>query len=325
MSEIEKRKDDHINLVDQSQYINRDNRFHYEPLLGTHPDSNPRPLVFLDKKIDYPFWISSMTGGGSHSLEINQRMAKVCSRLKIGMGLGSCRVLFDDESKIKDFNLRSLIGDELPFYMNLGLAQVEEFVQKDQVDLVNEMSEKLSTDGVCIHINPLQEFFQPQGDQILISPLETLAKFVESFDGKIIIKEVGQGFGPKSLDVILGLNIDCIELSGFGGTNFTKLEKIRSGKTENDFESIGETSFDMLNFLNKNDKSIDIIVSGGVNNPLDAYYLKTISKNPTIIGQASNVLKHALIGEENLFQYILNFILKMRLAENYLTIKKKGL
>ncbi len=322
MSEINQRKDDHIDLVNLSQIESLDPRFNYEPLFGVHPHSNPDPFVFLGKVMNYPFWISSMTGGGRESEKLNKTMAEVCHELGIGMGLGSCRVLFEDASKISDFSLRNILGDQVSFYMNLGIAQIEEYLRDNRINDIIDMSSELQVDGMIIHINPLQEFFQPHGDKITKTPISIISEFMESYPLKVIVKEVGQGFGPKSLEALINLKVDGIELASFGGTNFTRLEKIRSNHSEVDFDFVGAGAIEMIKHLNNTKGKTDIIISGGMNNPLDCYYARSILEMNSVIGQASKILEFAKLGRKELKEYILGFITKMRLANNYLTIKK---
>ncbi len=323
MSEITSRKDDHIDLAIASQHNFRDDRFEYEPMYGVHPDFKPDPFIFLGKKMNYPFWISSMTGGGSDSKKYNEIFASVCGDLGLGMGLGSCRALMEDQSLIKDFDLRSLLGPEAPFFMNLGIAQIAELISNGELNKLNDVLGALQADGLIVHINPLQEFFQPEGDLIVERPIDIVEKLKMKFLGTIVVKEIGQGMGSRSLKALSDLEIDGLELAGFGGTNFTKLEQIRTKSPENEFEfqSVGEPAIEMIRCLNELKSSMDIIISGGMNDPLEAYYHQSLCNNNSVIGQAHKVLEMAQLGRENLKTYITRFVLKMRLAQNYLTIK----
>lgn len=300
----ESRKLDHIELALSAQTLRLevDQRFYYEPLFSPHPTPNADlSLTFLGKKLNAPLWISSMTGGVGPARHINQNLARICREFGLGMGLGSCRVLLHDDTYLKDFNLRPILGDDLPLFANLGIAQVEQLMEKQSLhQKLNDLITKLDADGLIVHINPLQEWFQPEGDRLKRAPLETLLKLCEIFKHKIIVKEVGQGLGPKSLKALMDLPISAIELAAFGGTNFTKLEQLREKNVNmKSFSKVGQTAPEMVSILNSlvkissDYKQKQIIISGGVENILDGYYLRENLSFTSVIGQAKNFLTHA--------------------------------
>jgi isopentenyl-diphosphate delta-isomerase len=161
---MEDRKKDHIELAFKSQtkVLEGDKRFIYEPMLNAHPTETLSPFLFLGKELRTPIWASSMTGGTALAKKINENIARVCKDYGMGMGLGSCRTLLDDDTYLQDFNVRQFIGDSLPFYANLGVAQVDLLLQQHKTDKIKRLMDKLSTDGLIVHVNPLQEWFQPE-------------------------------------------------------------------------------------------------------------------------------------------------------------------
>lgn len=332
----ETRKRDHIELTKlaQTSGFEVDSRFFYEPMLAAHPNSDfDISTTFLGKKIAAPFWISSMTGGVGEARHINQNLAKVCSEFSLGMGLGSCRNLLESDKYFEDFNLRPILGSDLPFFANLGIAQVEELVSLGEVKKIFDIISKLDADGLIIHVNPLQEWFQPEGDRFSKSPIETITKFCEqnsSYNKKIIVKEVGQGIGPRSLKALLDLPVHAIELASFGGTNFSKLEVLRSSGIETKgiaaLTKVGHTSIEMIEILNSLLKSNpkytekQIIISGGIENFLDGFYLQELLAFTSIIGQAKNFLAHSENYEE-LKTFTHGQIEGLKMARAFLTVK----
>ena len=167
------RKQDHINLSFQAQVdaIALDKRFFYEPMLAPHPAPDmDLGLDFLRKRMDAPIWVSSMTGGAKFAKVINQNLAKAVNEFGLGMGLGSCRNLLYDDKHFADFDVRHSIGDRL-LYANLGIAQIEHELATGSLQKVEELLKKLQVDGLIIHVNPLQEWIQPEGDKITQAPL----------------------------------------------------------------------------------------------------------------------------------------------------------
>lgn len=331
----ESRKMDHIDLANraQSKRIEVDDRFYYEPILAAHPSHETDiSLTFLGKKLKAPLWISSMTGGVGPARHINQNLARVAHEFGLGMGLGSCRVLLEDKSYFDDFNLRPILGPNLPLFANLGIAQIEKLILKNEINKVYDMISSLDADGLIIHINPLQEWFQPEGDRLKVSPLETLSKLCNQLKTKLIVKEVGQGMGPKSLKALLDLPIDAIELAAFGGTNFSKLEQIRSSGDElswmKSLSKVGHTAPEMVDMLNTllighpEYRQKKIIISGGIENVLDGVYLREKLVFDSVIGQAKNFLLHAENYSE-LKKFTAGEIEGLKIAKNYLALKQK--
>jgi len=338
------RKQDHIELAFDAQVFKNqlDNRFYYEPVLAAHPKTETKPFEFLGKQMNAPLWVSSMTGGTEWAKIINQNLAKVCGEYKLGMGLGSCRALLTDDDCLPDFDVRKFIGDQ-PLYANLGIAQLEQLIKAKQTKKIDELLKKLQADGLIIHINPLQEWLQPEGDRFEKSPLETIKQLLETATYPIIVKEVGQGFGKESLEELLNLPLAAIDFAASGGTNFALLELKRSNQlSQNLFESlahIGHSAEEMVNFCNeiKSDyynnlkskvkyssrtiKCNQIIISGGVKTFLDGYYLTEKINFDAIYGQASGFLKHARGSYEELQAYTEGQLNGLKVAKQFLKVR----
>ncbi len=329
------RKRDHIQLafdarIEQSLV---DERFFYEPLLAPHPKNGGLPdFTFLEKTFCAPIWVSSMTGGTEWAYIINHNLARACREFGMGMGLGSCRsLLFSDES-LKDFDVRKLIGDELPLFANLGVAQVEQLLASGELWRVKALLDKLQADGLIIHVNPLQEWLQPEGDRFEKAPLQTITSFLEKMETPVIVKEVGQGMGYESLKALFQLPLAAIDFAASGGTNFARLELLRSDKVKQEIFSqlahIGHTAVEMVHFTNKivaelGDKirCRQVIISGGVQNFLDGYYLTNKLNLPSVYGQASGFLKHARGSYEELAEYIESQVQGLALASSFLKVR----
>jgi len=98
--------------------------------LGFHTGGEIRPVQFLGKILKVPMWVSSMTGGTAQARNINTNLARACREFGMGMGLGSCRILLQNDEHLPDFDMRNVIGDELPFYANIGIVQLGEHVDR---------------------------------------------------------------------------------------------------------------------------------------------------------------------------------------------------
>jgi isopentenyl-diphosphate Delta-isomerase len=329
---MENRKKDHIELAFQSQtpkeYL--DSRFVYEPMLAAHP-AGLTPFPFLGKTFRVPFWASSMTGGTELAVKINRNLASACKEFGFGMGLGSCRIILDDDTYFPDFDMRDIIGDELPLYANLGICQVEWLLENNHAHKISELVKRLRADGLIIHVNPMQEWFQDEGDVLKYPPIDTIKQALDTCKFPIIIKEVGQGMGQASLSELLKLPLAAIEFGAFGGTNFAKVELLRNPSASKElFEPlslVGADAYQMLDDINdiyvkeKGFKCKQLIISGGIKSFLDGYYCIQKSPFPAVFGQASAFLKYAKEDYSQLQTYITQQIKGYEMALAYLRVK----
>ena len=330
------RKKDHIELafLSQVEQADIDRRFYYEPLLSPHPPSAGTlpEFSFLGKKLKTPIWVSSMTGGTQWARTINHHLARACRDFGMGMGLGSCRSLLFNDDTLPDFDVRNVIGDDLPLYANLGIAQVEQLAEKNELYRLSALTDKLRADGLIIHVNPLQELMQPEGDRFKKAPLHTIETVLEKTHLPLIVKEVGQGMGPQSLRALFQLPLQAVDFAASGGTNFAKLELLRSSPAKKELfgqlAHVGHTAQEMVSITNElitglGDQMLcrQVIISGGVRNFLDGYFLIKKLNLPCVYGQASAFLQHARGSYEQLFDYVASQVEGLKIAYAFLKIK----
>lgn len=331
----ESRKKDHIELAFQSrvQAGELDGRFDYEPMLAAHPAPGSWPSqLFGGKTLRTPIWVSSMTGGTELARTINRNLARACAEFGMGMGLGSCRQLLYSSEHLADFNVRDTMGADMPLFTNLGVAQIEKLIDDGELGRIVDMIALLRADGLIIHVNPLQEAMQPEGDVFQRAPIETIQTVLEQLDVPLIVKEVGQGFGPASMRALLQLPLLAVEFAAAGGTNFAKLELLRSDIVRQQiFEKIatvGHTAADMLTFANEISLELgdscrvqNLILSGGVRDFLDGYYLLSFAHLPSVYGQASGLLAHARGDYADLQAFLQAQVRGLELARAFLQVK----
>lgn len=328
----EDRKKDHIEMAFKSvpNHISDLQDFYYEPMLAAHPNADDIDFSrdFLGYNLELPVWISSMTGGTEKAPVINTNLAMACEEFKMGLGLGSCRPLLEDDKRFSDFNVKHLMPNA-PLFTNFGIAQIEELVDKNSLGELERITSELKADGIIIHVNPLQEWNQPEGDRFKRAPLESIKSVLSQTNYPVIVKEVGQGFGPKSLKELMKLPLAAIEFGAYGGTNFTLLEHARllgqeSGKRSlrKEFGFVGHTAQEMVSLVNalksQDDKCQQFIVSGGVTSPIQAFLLLETLQANAVVGMASAFLKYAMDDYEELQNFVKEFRESFAMAKTYL-------
>jgi isopentenyl-diphosphate delta-isomerase len=247
------------------------------------------------------------------------------------MGLGSCRPLLENPKKYLDeFAVRSMIGSEQVLFANLGIAQIEKSIKSDETAKIEDLVGLLEADGLIVHVNPLQEWIQPEGDRIVNPPVDTIKSLLEKTDLQIIVKEVGQGMGPKSLNELMQLPV-IIEFGAYGGTNFSQLEinrrEVDDGTEMRELAYLGHTAEEMVAFFNDEKAQLGdvackgVIIAGGIKTYLDGYYFVKKLNHTAVYGQASSMLHHARISYQSLQEFITKQIDGYQLASELLTLR----
>ncbi len=331
------RKTHHLEMAEKAQVgmAQLNELFDYEPLLrGFEENLNIDSLEFGDKKMRAPLWISSMTGGTGKAGPINKNLALAAKEFGLGLGLGSCRPLMAGDEFFKDFHLRPLAGDDVIIFANFGIAQIEQYLEEGRGQELLEILKRLEVNGVFIHVNPLQEWFQSEGDRWFRSPLEVIADFKEllqSIGLFIGVKEVGQGMGPQSLQALWELEVDLIEFAAFGGTNFSKLEALREANSSELKERmrpdglcfVGHSAKEMVRHVNcliKESKrpAPRIIISGGVHSSLVGFYLLENLRTAGAFGMAKPFLEHATKDIDSLYAFVEGELDQYKMAKTFL-------
>ena len=330
---MEQRKNEHLELALSSQvsFDQVDERFNYEPLLGSHTKGEIPRVTFLGKTLKVPMWVSSMTGGTKLARTINTNLARACNEFGMGMGLGSCRILLEKEEYFPDFDMREIIGNDLPFYANIGISQLEKMLQDGSYPRIFDLVHRLRADGLIIHVNPIQEWLQTEGDVLKHPPIETIEEFLSLTQLKIIVKEVGQGMGPESISRLMKCSIEAFELAGLGGTNFARVELARSTVQQQELYSplafLGHSADEMMEIVNALVRAGNplgcrqIIISGGIRSFLDGYYYISKSLLPSIFGQAAGFLRFARGDYEDLRSFISDQVKGLAFARAFLQVK----
>ena len=320
------RKTDHIRLALEQQQLKADPRFYYEPLFGHQNFSEINlALDFLGKHFMAPLWISSMTGGTHLAETINRRLAEAVARFDLGMGLGSLRPLLEGRQSLRDFQVRPILGPERCLLGNIGIAQVDELWQKNDLQQLRDILEELQCDGVIVHINPIQEWYQPEGSLLHRPPLYILEDLLAELSLPVVVKEVGQGMGPQSLRALMELPLAAIELGAFGGTNFSAIEWERSKKLRpRELAQVGHGAEEMIGWINQWEggsiKCRQFIISGGVRSFLDGHYLMHRLRYPSIYGQASAFLAQAMQSQQALNDYVESQMMGLQMARSFLRV-----
>jgi len=185
--------------------------------------------LFLGKTLTMPLLISSMTGGVTESEKINQNLALAAQETGIAMGLGSMRAAIEDESIVHSFKVRNF-GPDILLFANLGAVQLNYGYGVKECRKAVELAE---ADGLILHLNPLQEALQPEGQTNFAGLLNKIEQVCGQLPVPVIVKEVGWGISEAVTRQLKNAGVAAIDVAGAGGTSWSQVEMYRS-KTETD-------------------------------------------------------------------------------------------
>jgi len=175
----------------------------------------------LGRRLSAPLIVSAMTGGTAAAAEVNRELARAAASLGIGLALGSGRRLLEDPGLVPTFLPAG--GERPPLLLaNLGAAQVRGRGGDARADQVVEL---LGADGLCIHLNPIQEAVQPEGEPTFSGVLDGIAAAVARLAPRpVVVKEVGFGLDPADVALLRQAGAAAIDVAGSGGTNWALIE-----------------------------------------------------------------------------------------------------
>lgn len=179
---------------------------------------------FLGKELSLPLMVSCMTGGYSGALAINRDLAAVCESARIALGVGSQRQALEESQYHRTFSIVRETAPTIPIVGNIGAAEVARM--KDPSAAL-KLAELVGADAFTVHLNPLQEFLQPEGNPSFRGVLEGIAMLVRSLPIPVIVKEIGSGLSPDVIRRLLDAGVRIIDVAGAGGTSWAGVEALR--------------------------------------------------------------------------------------------------
>lgn len=258
---------------------------------------------FLSKTLQAPILISSMTGGTEQAKTINCRLAIAAQKYGLAMGVGSQRIAVENPDVAHTFAVRSLAPDAV-LLANLGAIQLNYTYGVEQCLRVIEI---LEADALILHINPLQECIQPQGDTKFKGLLAKIQQLCQQLAIPVIAKEVGNGISVKMATKLIEAGVAAIDVAGAGGTSWAKVESERAetnlqrrlGRT---FADWGISTADCLVQIRQQYPDIPLIASGGLRDGIEV--AKAIALGADLAGLAFPFLQAASESESALDELI---------------------
>lgn len=180
--------------------------------------------TFLGHALRVPLIISSMTGGTSEAFRINRRLAEGAQATGIAMGLGSLRTALEVPHLVDTYRVRD-VAPEILLLANLGAVQLNTGFGPEECLRAVEL---VSADALILHLNPLQEALQAEGDVDWRGLLTKIEAICSRMVVPVIAKEVGWGISASVARQLVGAGIAAIDVAGAGGTSWSQVEMYRA-------------------------------------------------------------------------------------------------
>ncbi len=248
---------------------------------------------FLGRPLAFPLMVSCMTGGYADALAINRKLAAVCAASGIALGVGSQRQALEDARYHRSFSVVREVAPDIPVVGNIGAAEVG---RMKNADGAKRLVELIRADGFAVHLNPVQEFLQPEGNTDFRGILEGIAMLVKELPVPLIVKEIGAGISAQVARRLLDAGVRYIDVAGAGGTSWAGVETLRRKDRAfaEQFWDWGIPTAEALRAvaaLKNSARPFTLIASGGVGTGLHA--AKCIALGADIAASARPML-HAL-------------------------------
>ncbi|PTX63284.1 isopentenyl-diphosphate delta-isomerase [Melghirimyces profundicolus] len=247
---------------------------------------------FLGKRLKAPFLISSMTGGTKKARRINRNLASAAEARGWAMGLGSVRAALEHPETADTFNMRE-VAPSIPLLANLGAVQLN---YGYGVDHCRRAVEVTKADALILHLNSLQEVFQPGGNTDFRNLLQKIEDVASALEVPVGVKEVGWGIHGELARRLFDAGVAFVDVAGAGGTSWSQVEKYRSRdelrfQAARAFEDWGLPTADCLRDVRSLTPEGTLIASGGLKDGVEG--AKALALGANLAGYGRSLLRPA--------------------------------
>ncbi len=308
---IKERKKDHLDLTVSGQMQYRQPtgfeqyRLKHNALPETDFEKVSTEASLMGRSFSFPLFISSMTGGYTDAGSINERIAEFCESYNLPFGVGSQRIMLEDPDAVSSFSIVRKKAPSAFIASNIGGAQLIGGLPKEKLNI---LIDSIEADAVIVHLNPLQELMQPEGDRSFKGIKEGIAKLANDSPVPVIVKETGAGISGTVAEELLKAGVSVIDVAGAGGTSWSKVENRRKANKK-PLEMFNEWGLSTVGCIREVQRlrethTFEMIASGGIRSSFDMVKAFCLGADFTAAAQPiiKVLMEEGYEGLENLIQ-----------------------
>ena len=321
INHTQERKGDHIKICLEENVQAKHITTGFEDIFFVHrclPEIDREKIDLSTKlfnhKFSAPLIVGAMTGGTPEATKINKTIAEAVQELGVGMGVGSQRAAIEDAKLECSFVETRRKAPTAFLIANIGPPQLVQGWRSDKAQIAVNM---IDADALAIHLNPLQEAIQPEGETNYANALGKIKEIAASLNVPVFVKETGAGISAEDAKKLEEAGVKAIDVSGAGGTSWAAVEYYRAkAAKEEKGERLGETFWDwgiptaVSIFEVSNSVEVPIIASGGIRTGLDV--AKALALGASLVSISAPILRPATRSVDQVNETLGFFIEELR-------------
>ncbi len=319
----EERKLDHIQICLKENVQPRAATTGFEDVHLLHralPEINLREVdtasTLLGHSLSAPIIIGAMTGGTSEAAKINATLAEAAEELGIGMGVGSQRAALENPRLASTYEVARVKAPHIFLMANLGCPQ---FVKGYGVKEARRAVEMVKADALAVHLNPLQEAIQVEGQTDFNGALNRLRELAHALETPLVVKETGAGIAAEEAVALEEAGVKAIDVGGLGGTSWAAVEYHRAKHSGRGLSArLGLAFWDWgiptaVSLVEvRSSTRLPVIASGGIRSGVDV--AKALALGADAVSLSLPLLKAAVRGRKQVLKTLQYIVAELRVA-----------
>ena len=324
--EVKQRKIEHVSValgqdVSVAQRANwNDIQFVHQALPEVDLDEIDTSVTFLGRKLRYPIFISSLTGGHPDVTSINSNLARAAERYGLALGVGSQRAAIVNPDVSNSYAVTRQQAPNTFLIANIGAPQLIKQARHEPFTLeqVQRAIDMIGADALAVHMNSLQEAAQPEGDRRAVGEAAALKALTARLSLPVIAKETGAGVCREQALLLRSCGVAAIDVGGAGGSSMSAMEAARSeARGDERTRNIGLLYRDWgiatpIAVVEASTAQLPLISTGGVRNGLDM--ARALALGATLVGMGFPFLKAASQSYEAVCELLERVIAELKVA-----------